>query len=355
MNTRKKKRNARQFLLVLIALLLLVLAAAVVVAVNMDKPEPGANETEGSTQASHTESTGESITTGWIEEGGRKYYVNRDGTYATGVSEINGKTYLLDESGALLMGGWQTFDGSQYYLNGDGTVYTGWLELDGKSYYLRSDGTMARGCEVIDGTNYFFTSTGANILVVNPWNYVPENYEPDLVTLSSTYGEGQKVDSSCYDPLIQMLADCNAAMASAGTGTKAYVVSSYRTHEYQAMLHNRKVQYYLDQGYSAEEAEKEAATISAVPGTSEHQLGLAVDIIDTGLWSLVEEQKNQPAQKWLMAHCQEYGFILRYPAEKIDSTGIIYEPWHYRYVGTEVAKELTESGLSLEEYLEAFN
>ena len=352
MNTQKRKRNSRKLLLILICLLLLVLAAAIIVAVTMEKPEPDTDETERSSQASQTESTGESISAGWIQEGGYKYYVNQDGTYATGVSEIDGKIYLLDENGALLSRGWQEFGGSQYYLNDDGTVYTGWLEMDGKSYYLRADGTMARGCEDIDGTNYFFTSTGANILVVNPWNHVPKNYEPDLVALSSTYGEGQKVDSSCYDALIQMLDDCNAAMASAGTGTKAYVVSSYRTHEYQTMLHNRKVQYYLDQGYSAEDAEKEASTISAVPGTSEHQLGLAVDIIDTGLWSLVEEQEDQPAQKWLLEHCWEYGFILRYPAEKIGSTGIIYEPWHYRYVGTVVAKELNESGQSLEEYLE---
>ena len=100
-----------------------------------------------------------------------------------------------------------------------------------------------------------------------------------------------------------------------------------------------------------EEAAKIAATVVAYPGTSEHQLGYAVDIIDTQLWKLEQEQENLAAQQWLMANSWEYGFILRYPNGKTDSTGIIYEPWHYRYVGPEVARELHESGMTLEEYL----
>ena len=89
----------------------------------------------------------------------------------------------------------------------------------------------------------------------------------------------------------------------------------------------------------------------ARPGTSEHELGLAVDIIDTQLWDLVEEQENLPAQQWLMENSWKYGFIFRYPKDKIEITGIIYEPWHYRYVGKELAAEIHESGLTLEEYL----
>ena len=104
-------------------------------------------------------------------------------------------------------------------------------------------------------------------------------------------------------------------------------------------------------GYSLEEAKVVAATISAIPGTSEHQLGLAVDIIDTTIWDLVQEQENLPGQQWLMEHCHEYGFILRYPAGSTDSTGIIYEPWHYRYVGTELATRLHDLGLTVEEYI----
>ena len=90
----------------------------------------------------------------------------------------------------------------------------------------------------------------------------------------------------------------------------------------------------------------------AIPGTSEHHTGLAVDIVDASYNHLNHEQAKRPTQKWLMEHCHEYGFILRYPKGKTDSTGIIYEPWHYRYVGTELAQELHDAGLTLEEYLQ---
>ena len=106
-------------------------------------------------------------------------------------------------------------------------------------------------------------------------------------------------------------------------------------------------------GYDAEEADQKAATVVARPGTSEHELGLAVDIVDASYQQLDERQKSTPVQQWLMEHCWEYGFILRYPDGKSDLTGIIYEPWHYRYVGVETAQALRESGQCLEEYLQA--
>ena len=89
----------------------------------------------------------------------------------------------------------------------------------------------------------------------------------------------------------------------------------------------------------------------AVPGTSEHQLGLAVDLVDNHNWSLDESQASMPAQQWLIKHSWEYGFILRYPGDKGELTGIIYEPWHYRYVGKEAARVIHQQGLCLEEYL----
>ena len=106
-------------------------------------------------------------------------------------------------------------------------------------------------------------------------------------------------------------------------------------------------------GYSQAEAEELAAKVVAVPGTSEHQLGLAVDIVSTDYYVLDESQATTKTQQWLMEHCWEYGFILRYPDDKSEITGIIYEPWHYRYVGTAVSLPLRDSGLCLEEYLGA--
>ena len=101
-----------------------------------------------------------------------------------------------------------------------------------------------------------------------------------------------------------------------------------------------------------QQARKKAAAIVAPPDTSEHQLGLAVELVDASYQTRDSRQADTPAQKWLRAHCWEYGFILRYPTDKSDVTGIIYEPWHYRYVGRDYARQIYESGLCLEEWLD---
>ena len=100
-----------------------------------------------------------------------------------------------------------------------------------------------------------------------------------------------------------------------------------------------------------EDSEPHADAVAA-PGTSEHELGLAVDIYSSENIELDESQEDTETQQWLMEHCYEYGFILRYPKDKSEITGIIYEPWHYRYVGVDAAMDIRDSGLCLEEYLE---
>ena len=108
----------------------------------------------------------------------------------------------------------------------------------------------------------------------------------------------------------------------------------------------------MREGLSREEATAQAGTVVAVPGTSEHQTGLAVDLVDKSYQHLDDAQASTDVQQWLMENSWKYGFILRYPAEKSDVTGIIYEPWHYRYVGKPAAREMRELGLCLEEYIE---
>ena len=236
--------------------------------------------------------------------------------------------------------GWAVIDNKHYYLKADGSRHTGWLSVDGSRYYFLEDGSMATGCVKVPGEGKrYFASTGKEVILVNPWNYVPDDYSVKL----SKYGD-YKVAASCLDDLKDMIADCKSA------GSKAIVVSAYRSHSYQAGLYERRVQRFLDKGYSQEDAEREAAMRVAIPGTSEHQLGLAVDIVDVNYQTLDKKQEDTAAQKWLMANSWKYGFILRYPNEKSDVTGIIYEPWHYRYVGKELAAELHENGLCLEEY-----
>lgn len=180
------------------------------------------------------------------------------------------------------------------------------------------------------------------LTLVNPWNTLPVGWKVELVSI----GNGHRVDKTCYDDLIAMLAACKAA------GLHPVVRSSYRNQTTQKQLYENKVRQWKGYGYSDAEARKKAATIVAVPGTSEHQLGWALDIVDASYRTLDEKQATTPTQKWLMTHSWEYGFILRYPVDKSNITGIIYEPWHYRYVGKDYAKQIYESGLCLEEWLE---
>jgi D-alanyl-D-alanine carboxypeptidase len=180
------------------------------------------------------------------------------------------------------------------------------------------------------------------LILVNPWNSLPENY---YIPLAQSPRSDLMIDSRINDDLNAMLDDCRAA------GYSPYICSAYRDWDTQVYLYEKQVEIWESRGYSEEEAEAGAATEVAVPGTSEHQLGLALDIVDSNMMILDDSQADTPTQQWLMEHCWEYGFILRYPEGKEDITGINYEPWHYRYVGREAAQYITENGITLEEYL----
>ena len=185
-------------------------------------------------------------------------------------------------------------------------------------------------------------TTAWNLQLINWENPLPEDYEAGELTELSN---GHAVDSRIYPALQEMMDDARAA------GYNPLICSSFRTWDKQSQLYERKVQFYIDQGSDRATAEEQAAVWVARPGTSEHQAGLAVDIVSVEYQVLDEGQEDTPLQQWLMAHCWEYGFILRYPTDKSDLTGVGYEPWHYRYVGEEAAKAITEQGICLEEYL----
>lgn len=185
--------------------------------------------------------------------------------------------------------------------------------------------------------------TDWRLTLVNPWNALPETWEPPTMKELTS---GWEVDARCYDDLMEMLDDCRAA------GHEALVCSAYRPRTLQEELFGNLVQEYMDKGLSEERAREEAAKEVAVPGTSEHQLGLAMDIVDMDYQILDDTQADTPAQKWLLENSWRYGFVLRFPKEKESITGIIYEPWHYRYVGREAAKEMYQKDLCLEEYLQ---
>lgn len=175
------------------------------------------------------------------------------------------------------------------------------------------------------------------LLLVNREHYIPEDYTIEFTELSN----GEKVDSRIYPDLQEMFDTARAE------GLQLFVADGYRTQEEQQQLLDEKVEAYKNEGYAEEEAEAEAKQWVALPGTSEHQLGLAVDInADTS------QSTRDEVYEWLAQNGYKFGFINRYPANKTEITGTIYEPWHYRYVGKKAAKEIYSQGICLEEYIE---
>ena len=181
------------------------------------------------------------------------------------------------------------------------------------------------------------------LTVVSADSPLQEGYVPKLGTVVEEY----QLDARCAALCWQMMQDCRAEYAGF-----PMICSAYRTQEYQQELFDNKVIRVMQERYcTVDEAIAIAAEEVAYPGTSEHQLGLAADIIDETFPYLTEWQETTGTQRWLKQHAAEYGFILRYPPESSDITGIIYEPWHYRYVGEKFAREITRRGITLEEYV----
>lgn len=178
-------------------------------------------------------------------------------------------------------------------------------------------------------------------VLVNKDHALADGYVPELVAVDNT---NFKFDT-------RAAADLNAMLQGArDAGLSPMICSSYRTWERQTSLFEKQVVKQQNTGLTYDEAYEKAKTVVAYPGTSEHQTGLATDIVATSHQMLDDSQADTPEQQWLMANCWQYGFVLRYPAGKSDLTGVIYEPWHYRYVGKEVAQYIMENGLCLEEY-----
>ncbi len=179
------------------------------------------------------------------------------------------------------------------------------------------------------------------LTLVNATHPMAEDYRPRVSEIENNY----YFDSRAVGELQQMLADGRKQ------GLDFWICSAYRIMEKQTDLYNNKVSRLQAEGLSYEEAYRQAGTVVAYPGTSEHNLGLAADIVAKDYQLLDDKQAETPEAKWLKENCWRYGFILRYPTDKTGETGIIFEPWHYRYVGKEAAKEIMEQGICLEEYL----
>ena len=309
------------------------------------------------------------LLTGWQEIDGSIYHFDETGLMTMGFARIDGNTYYFDNG--IMLTGEHILDGWQYDFGSDGIMFTGWREdgsyfrpdgtqafgwedIDGKRYffddsglpvqnrwvedgeyryYVYADGTYATGPTVVDGVTHYFTPDGIEVILVNAMNPLPDWYEQTFVNVVDWHD----VDSRCYDSLVKMLEDYEEEV-----GVEYTFNSAYRTWEEQtAILEYRTLEHMRDYDMTFSEARAKALETVAIPDTSEHQLGLSVDLV------------GKTINDWLAENCWDYGFILRYPENKQHITGITNEPWHFRYVGKKVSLAMKDTGLCLEEYLGA--
>jgi len=192
------------------------------------------------------------------------------------------------------------------------------------------------------------TSEDWNLILVNRDHLLGEEIEMELYMTDNGY----PIDNRIKDSYVSMIEAGHAA------GLDFSLVSGYRSIENQQINYDVSYNNYIAQGYLPEEAKAKTEEFIALPNASEHTTGLAVDITSTTLANeagnsgLFQDLENYPEGKWLKENAPSFGFILRYPKDKEEITGIKFEPWHFRYVGVENAQYITEKNLSLEEYVE---
>ncbi len=209
-------------------------------------------------------------------------------------------------------------------------------ENDGASGEAAAGGAVSLETAVFDKSDW-------RLLLINKQHPIPEDYTFRLGTIKGT----MKCDERILDDLLAML------QAAKEDGISLVICSPYRDLNRQKVLFERKVKAYMDKEMSYIEAYKISSQAVTVPGASEHQIGLALDIVCTTYYSLNEGYGETEAGQWLQEHSHEYGFTLRYPKGKEYITGIEYEPWHFRYVGKEAAAVMKEKGICLEELIDS--
>ena len=269
---------------------------------------------------------------GWNLINNNWYYLNTSGAMTTGWQKIDGKWYYLNSSG-VMQTGWKNIAGTWYYLNNDGSMQIGWIQLNNEWYYLNGNGAMVTGWQYIGNIHYYFDTSG----VMRKENDSPSYINGVMIfnkkyPLSSSYAPGENYTAGVQvRKLIHDMQSLGYRISSAYSG--------YRSYSYQNQLYWSYVNVH---------GQAQADTFSARPGYSEHQTGLAFDIMHSN-GSLVE---TAPEVNWIAQNAHKYGFIVRYQAGKEHITGYQAEPWHLRYVG-DIAYDIYRSGLTLEEYLGA--
>lgn len=218
------------------------------------------------------------------------------------------------------------------------------LESTGEKNEREQKEENVLAAEETGGRELLFQKDDWRLVLINKQNSIPEDYTFTLGTIKGN----MKCDERIIDDLLGML------QAAGEDGVGLIICSPYRDMERQVMLFNRKIDRYMNRGMSYMEAYRLSSEAVTVPGASEHQIGLALDIVCGEYTTLDAGFGETAAGKWLAKHSCEYGFILRYPLGKEYITGIEYEPWHFRYVGAEAATVIMQEGITLEEFWEEY-
>ena len=179
------------------------------------------------------------------------------------------------------------------------------------------------------------------LMLVNKQNPVPDGFEPKLCAINGSLYADERIIGDIYRMMD----------AASDDGVNLMICSAYRSFDRQKSLFDNKINKLMGDGMTYLEAYRIGSMNVTVPGTSEHHIGLALDILTGSYTSMDDGFGETKAGKWLAKNASDYGFILRYPEGKEDITGIVYEPWHFRYVGVKYAKDITKRGVCLEEYL----
>ena len=225
------------------------------------------------------------------------------------------------------------------YIEGVDAIYTLDDILKSQESYQSDDSSVG---EVSD--DYEFDSSDWRLVLINKQHPIPEDYDFNLGTITN----GLRCDERIISDLVAMM------RAAKKDGINLALKSTYRTDSRQETNFNARIKKYMKQGYSYMEAYKLTSQVITVPGSSEHQVGLAFDITCDTYDSLTKGFGETEAGKWLEEHSCEYGFTLRYPQGKEYITSIEYEPWHFRYVGREAATIMRDEGICLEEFWDRY-
>ena len=313
MAKRKRKKKANP-LLPLVALLLVAIVVLVIVLVSMGNdpaPDTGADVSTTTSATTEAEDT-----------------TDREVTTTTTTEKPTTTTTSTTKRTTAKPGTTTSPQYTDRYIDGEGM-----LQFAAGNNYVQSQSATAK--------------TPWNLLLVNDWNPMEKGYDTKVQMKTvdrRAINNNQKVDARIYDDLMKML--------DAGKAYNIGVQSSYRPYSKQEQLYWAQVDRMRGTYSDPVVMQAKAGEVVKRPGFSEHNTGLAVDLYGSGDYSLSETFANTAAYDWLIENCADYGFILRFPKGKESVTGVIYEAWHFRYVGdAKIAHEIMDKGLCLEEYL----